>query len=140
MFRVHQNTRLTSLIVAILLMVSSSGFTAVLHSCLMAERSCCDQSMMLHMPLDRGTHSGIPGLKADLSCCAVTLAGGLNTNPIVPGNQHSAPQHLDVLSLLPIAECSCTQDVCSRLTFLASTVSASPPSVEKYVLNATFLI
>jgi hypothetical protein len=140
MFYLHRHTRLTAWIVALLLSVSSSGFTTVLHSCLMAERSCCNPSMMTHMPIDRRAGTGNQVLESSMSCCATAVAGGLNSNPIVTGHQSPAHQHLDLLALLPIAEGSGAHYVCSHHILLARSAAASPHPVEKYVLNASFLI
>ncbi len=142
MFNLQRNRRFAAAIVAILLTLSSSGFTAVLHSCLMAERVCCDQpmSMMARMPAEDGAFPGSPVLQSDMSCCSVTVAGGLNTNPIVAGNQLPAPPHLDLIALLPSSALSVTQLALTHPALFSSSAVVSPPSVEKYVLNATFLI
>jgi len=142
MFGTDQHTRLTAIIAALLLALSSSGFTAVLHSCLMAEKSCCGLplNMMAGTPLNDAEGAADPTLTSNMSCCAVTVAGGLNTNPIVSGTQQTTPQHLDLISLLPPSVLSGAQDIHSHPIHFASSAAASPPSVEKYVLNASFLI
>lgn len=140
MFYLHQHTRFTAAIVALLLTLSSSGFTAVLRSCLMAERRCCDVSMMAHMPGDDAAVPGKPALMNNMSCCAVTVAGGLNANPIVAGNQQIVLHHLDVLALLPPTTCIDAEHVLTHSLLLSFSSATSPPPVEKYVLNAAFLI
>ncbi len=122
MFRTLQHNRLTAIIAGLLLALSSSGFTAVLHSCLMAEQSCCDQplNMMAGMPLDDEEGSANQALTANMSCCAVTVAGGLNTNPIVSGNQQTAQQHLDLILLLPPTVLSGAQQIHPILSTLLS--------------------
>lgn len=137
----HRHTRIIAAVAAFLLALSSSGFTAVLHSCLMAERSCCDASMMTHMSGDEGaTQAGNPVLKNVMSCCAVTFAGGLNANPIVTGNQYSSLHHLDQVALLPPSVLTGAQQISSHPVSASFLAAASPPSVEKYLLNASFLI
>jgi hypothetical protein len=140
MFSSDRHTRFIATVAAFLLILSSSGFTTVLHSCLMAERSCCNASMMAHMNGDEGAVPGKPVLKNNMSCCAVTVAGGLNTNPIVTHDQHHGVQHLDLIVLLSPRTSSDEQQVLTHSTFFSSSTATSPPSVEKYVLNATFLI
>jgi len=140
MVRFHEHRNLTAAVVAVLLALSSSGFTTVLHSCLMAERSCCDASMMANMSGDEQTILGKPVLRNDMSCCAITVAGGLNTNPIVAGNQQPPQQHLDLIALLPPSAVSGEQHVPTHPTFFSSSTAPSPPSVEKYLLNSSFLI
>lgn len=132
--------RLTTAIVAFLMVLSSSGFTVVLHSCLMAERSCCSASMTGHMAGDEGAIPGKPELKNDMSCCSTTVAGGVNSNPIVTGTLQPALAHLDLVALLPPMVSSGGQCIASHSTFFLSSTAASPPSVEKYVLNSSFLI
>jgi hypothetical protein len=141
MFNLHRHRGFFAAIVAFLLALSSSGFTAVLHSCLMAqEKSCCDVSLMREMASDEGVIPGTPVLKNNMSCCTITVAGGLNTNPIVIGDQAAPLQHLEVLALIPPVEFSGAQHILTHSTLVSASVAASPPSVEKYVLNSTFLI
>ena len=142
MLKHPQHQRYAALIVAFLMTLSCSGFTTVLHSCLMKNRGCCETSMGL-MHRMTGGEPASPGnliLKSNMSCCATTVAGGLNTNPIVSGTQHSIPQHLSLLALLPADELSCAQSFSTSQILSSCPLAASPPSVEKYVLNAAFLI
>jgi hypothetical protein len=134
--------RSVAIIASLLLALSSSGFTLILHSCLMAGQSCCDRpmSMMSHMPWENAGSPEAPVLKSNMACCAVTVAGGLNVNPIVAGSQYPAPQHLDLIALLPPSIASGAQQVPAFSACSLSLGASFPPSVEKYVLNASFLI
>lgn len=97
-------------------------------------------AMMTRMDGDENGVPGKPVLKNNMSCCAVTVAGGLNTNPIVAGNTQPAPLHLELIALLPVSSSSGEQELPTHSTFYSFSGAVSPPSVEKYVLNATFLI
>jgi hypothetical protein len=125
-------------ILVVLLLAANSGFTLALHSCLMSQMACCADSM----PSDRD-HATDPALAAPAAqCCAVTVAGGVNTNPIATERFQSTDlQKYGGVALVPaVAALAPVQaPASSRFSSLASG-RAAPPSVEKYLLNSTFLI
>jgi hypothetical protein len=120
--------------------VANSGFTLVLHSC-MNEMSCCDGSMAASTRGHAGTGAATLA-RPGAPCCAVTVAGGVSSNPIVtdrttdkvpqksavPGESARQPSGAGLISRAS-----------SRIPSHA-TPRVEPPSVEKYVLNASLLI
>jgi hypothetical protein len=141
MLNLQQYPRRTALIVAILLALSSSGFTSALRSCLMPDHACCSaMGTMAHMPGDEGAIPGILALKSPTSCCSVTVAGGLNTNPIIAGTQQPSFHHLDLLAPVHSAAPCGAQPTLAHLGFSSFEATASPPLVERYLLDCTFLI
>lgn len=129
-------------LLVLLLLVANSGFTVALHSCLMSERGCCE-SMPMEMPAPQPANG--PGLHlvgVDGNCCQVTVAGGLNANPVV--NEH--PSSLTVQKLVALGEMPEVSVVAignnsAFSRFLSSSSErVAPLPVEKYVLNSVFLI
>ncbi len=140
MFISRRHIRAIGRTLALFLLVANSGFTLVLHSC-MIEMSCCDGSMATSTLGHAGTGAATlarPGAQ----CCAVTVAGGVSSNPIVtdrttstvtqkpcvPGESAHQPSGAGLISRAS-----------SRFPSHA-THRVEPPSVEKYVLNASLLI
>jgi hypothetical protein len=136
-----KNRRIIALLTVIMLSLSATGFTAILHSCLMAEMDCCDEPMAMMMRDFHDPASDAPALKVKSDCCSVTVAGGLNDSPIVAGNQKSDSHQTDVLMILPLAVISGNSQLSSHTILAFSSSGIVPlPSVEKYILNAAFLI
>ncbi len=129
-------------LLALLLLVASSGFTMALHSCLMAEHGCCTTSPM-EMPAHH--HAGGSAIHLERvggKCCEVRIAGGLNANPAVSEHAPSlVPQKLVIHTQLPgnLIEAN-TGNFTSSLVLFSTSRFVSPPPVEKYVLDAAFLI
>ena len=130
-------------ILAVLLLLANSGFTMVLHSCLMGSSRCAE------LPMGMGMHgkaqsqsSGMELATLSVPCCAVTVAGGINDKPVTTertaetGIQKSAP-----VAEMPLLHDPGEPgpDASSRfLSYAAERVAPHP--VEKYILNAAFLI
>ncbi len=133
--------KIGGIIAAVLLLAVSSGFTVVLHSCLMETMQCCetmstDGSMDAAMPTQ-----GSRVAQAGSSCCTSTVIGGLNSFTALLEKQ-TKTDHLKVAIVLLHTDPS---DQFSLLTspvrhFVHSAHGASPPSVEKYILHAALLI
>ena len=79
-----------------------------------------------------------PTVKSDYVCHMNTLVGGLKTKE---GLLEKAPSHNDHVGafIIPANNASIAATTTSFAS-LSYAVSISPPSVEKYVLNATLLI
>ena len=130
-------------VTAFLFLVASSGFTTLLHICTMEAAECCD-------PSGASDHHGCPSEPIDqpISGSSIQNVDDCHINSVVGGlaslqallEKDIKTQNSDILSVListfvPVAPISNT----SSLTYPYSQ-SVSPPSVEKYVLNETFLI
>lgn len=88
-------------------------------------------------PSDASTLS----FRADFQCHANTLVGGIMANPAVVEKENKYQQTklsivVDVISF----DCFQTSSLNLSSLYGQTTANVSPPSVEKYVLNASFLI
>jgi hypothetical protein len=102
---------------------------------------CC-QDMSGDMNADCSNPSllpGVPTLRSDMSCTTTTLVGGLTTNPGVVDNSRPI-QKIPVITMLPSVCFSCVQTLTNTVPIAPFAESISPPSVEKHILNASFLI
>ncbi len=130
--------------VSLLIMVlGSSGLTAVVRICTMEAMSCC-AGPMNDAPggCDRTAGTNSVAFVQPLTPCIISsMIGGFTTNPAVVEKQHRSDvaPHMNVL---PVGENLVLQQ-CDN-SFLSSrpnpSQGASPPAVEKYVLTSTFLI
>ena len=79
-------------------------------------------------------------VKGQFDCLVNTVAGGLNDNPTVVEKQ-IRPQSLNT-AFVVIALCHAVgvPDIYNSISVTLHSRDVSPPSVEKYVLNGTFLI
>jgi hypothetical protein len=135
-------------VVTLLFFVANTGFTAVVDycsndgaaSCAMescAENRDCDAKCDQTLPFEAELASQVPG-----DCDNVAVAGGLNSTPMVLETILGAQtSKIDVLS------CVSPQSVVLPGALRIIVFSSSSPSgvalqhtVEKYILNASFLI
>jgi hypothetical protein len=129
----------------LLFFVANTGFTVVFSRCTMKEMDCCaasdeqmsdDCSMM-----DPPQPSSEPSVRAFNDCISVIVVGGLKTDPtVVEMESHARVIKLDLVA--PYAPELALSTVSLQFQPISSTASqnVSPPAVEKYVLNSTFLI
>ena len=130
-------------ILFVLLLVANSGFTMVLHTCLMPEMSCCEPSERNVTGGDGCDHARAVAFAAmPFLCCQLEIVGGVDSNPISTDRPNdSGVQKLIVVATIlhsPIA-------AYTALSLSSTCVSlfserAGPNPVDRYILNATFLI
>jgi len=130
------------LISAAFVFLASSGATIVVRQCSMDTASCCNTASCdnddacdqpVALPSD---HS----IKAEYSCRTTTLVGGLAIQQAVVEQPHKSLLIMAVLGLVVPPDCRLSAQPPRSSSALLLADAASPPSVEKYVLNASFLI
>ena len=136
----YSNTA-SRIIVALLLLVMSSGFTAVHHACLMEQKQCCD-AMPAGGPMGGAMPFQGPSVSnADSPCCKSEISGGLTgftalfekSNKAESQKFTVSPPHIDFAAWVALPN--------AGVRFLPQSAQAgSPPSVEKYVLFSSLLI
>lgn len=131
-------------IVAFLFFVTSSGFTTMLHICSMQASECCDPSGASDhhaCPNEEEKPAPVAGesIQGVDDCHVNTVVGGLSAiqallekDSKVQNDSNHAPLVSTFVSLVPSTSTS--------VVSYSSTENVTPPSVEKYVLNETFLI
>ena len=128
---------------ALLVFFASSGATAVLHTCTLPKMDCC-------APASSGNCDGCnesavpvsaPLLQADFTCHTNTFVGGVALKLALVEKENKSQQNkASVVFVLPSSfGFSNTVQAPSRYLFTLA-ASHPPSSVEKYVLNASFLI
>lgn len=124
-------------------LVATSGFTAILHICAMEASEYCDTSGASDH--DACTNEQLPLPVADTSIHNVDYC---HINAVVGGfaivqalvEKDSKTKNVEVLSLHTSTFVSPAPGYTPSCFNYSYSESVSPPSVEKYVLNATFLI
>lgn len=137
---------LSGRILAILFILANSGFTAVLRQCTMkseAPMECCSGSKESDEATCDGTQNqaGLRVIESQFSCHTTTLVGGIaSTSALLQkesarqstmGNELCAQHQQHTTSTSAV-------DHSTNPAYFAATLS--PPSVEKCVLNSSFLI
>jgi|GEM_PF-1630514 len=141
----------------VLFFLANSGFTVVLYRCTMTKcamtgsvlgMECCSKARMDCCTAGSCEEVAVPqvavadAVTMDRPCETATVAGGYQTDPTVVEKQVNGRQLLTV-DLLPTSafETGIGPRVDLPAFHFTSTASnVSPPSVETYVLNASFLI
>jgi hypothetical protein len=120
---------------AVLFLVSFSGFSTVLHSCLMGGSACCE-SMNGASSDTRAT-----ALSRSMNgCCSVKIAGGLNTNPVISEKQVKDESADIAFALLPQSAWYNALAEAGAHSPIASSLDTSPPTLERYVLTSAYLL
>jgi len=138
-----------------LFFLANSGFTIVLYHCTMTQCAMTDaiSGMACCVGMNccnAGSFDDAAGPQATVAhavtlkqlCQTTTVVGGFHAEPTVVEKQFNGRQIMDV-DLLPtsVFETAIGPRLDLRAFHLASAASnVSPPSVETYVLNASFLI
>jgi hypothetical protein len=130
----------TGRILVLLILMANAGFTLALHSCLMSGKPCCGSPMPVRHAQDHP--AGMHIVSPPIECCLVTIAGGMNTSPMVSERSPApSPQKFMAVANLPALSMAAARGPLDGLHLLSDvTLRVGPPPVEKYVLNATFLI
>ena len=129
----------------LLFFVASSGFTLVLSHCTMESTDCCKKTIgdMPHecSMMDPPQASSGPAVTMDGNCHSLTVAGGLATDPtVVEKESLTRVVKLDVHAGFTLVPMISVVAFSSQPSLSAVAQYASPPPVEAYVLNSTFLI
>ncbi|MBM2840069.1 MAG: hypothetical protein HW412_597 [Bacteroidetes bacterium] len=138
----HKNIRLMRIFLAVLVLAASSGATAVLHRCQMEAASCCSPNQNAN---DDGCDQPIASptghsFRADFTCHIDVVVGGVALKQALLEKENRPESNIAVIpNIVSLGSCSLVQaDGPSHTLFLAHAIS--PPSVDRYVLNASFLI
>jgi len=126
---------------AALVFFASSGATAVIRQCTMASASCCGTASCDDdaYPQPVAPPSG-QSIRAEFTCQVTTLIGGLAIRQGVVEQAHKPLLH-KILAVSVVAHnCALTTHSHRSSSPQLFADAASPPPVEKYVLNASFLI
>lgn len=123
--------------------LASSGLATVLHNCTMVAATCCDAPAEInHMDCEeRLPVNSDLSIQSNAVCHINTVVGGVTTNPAVldkDGKSQLKNPVAFVFAFTPSLEASIQISTFTSLGLTAPTVFL--PSVEKYVLNASFLI
>lgn len=127
---------------ALLSFVASSGFTTILHNCTMEVPTCCEvPTQNRHEQCDVSVPPEV-SIRSDLICHTNTVVGGLKpTAAVLEKESKSESKKLDAPLVLTVSNFSSTDQVNSSTSrFFSFADIVFFPSVEKYVLNASFLI
>jgi hypothetical protein len=130
-------------VVAFLFFVASSGFTTILHICTMEAMECCDTSGASDHDACANAESPSPVAGASIQnvddCHMNVVVGGLAANQAML-EKESKVQNVSVLDLFVSTFVSLALNTNTSSFNYSYSESVSPPSVEKCVLNETFLI
>ena len=135
---------LVGALAALVVLLASSGFTVVLHSCLMGSMASCalapssDHMAMASVPADHGSM----GARFEGSpCCSTRVVGGVKTAPAVSQKvQDVEHQTYIIVSADRLCALSSSEPSTQPIQTLSGVEAVPLSSVEKCVLNATFLI
>lgn len=136
----HKNIRLIRILLAVLVLTASSGATAVLNRCLMEEASCC-------CPNETSNHDGcgVPNalpsghvFKSDFTCYTSVVVGGVALKQALLEKENRQESGKAVTFISPRSSGLLQSDTPSHTLIVSQSIS--PPSVDRYVLNASFLI
>lgn len=128
---------------AIVSFLVGSGVATIVHNCTMENAICCEAPREInHKDCDGGLPANPePSFQSNSVCHTNNVIGGVTTNPaVLEKNGTSEVKKLD-LAVIHTGHSVAVSDQLqvSRIAFSLS-ASVFHPSVEKYVLNATFLI
>lgn len=136
------NSHIT-VVIALLVLLGSSGLTTLIRTCTMGDMSCC--AGLSSVSKDDCDASALPALgvvlKADLSCSTTKLVGGLAINLALVEKENKLQMHATGFNSIaaPSFNVETTHSKPSHHHF-AFNVPHAPPSVDRYVLNGSFLI
>ncbi len=136
-------SRFTRAVFAFLVLSASSGVATLVRTCTMRGMDCCATAAHSNQCACNDSPSLMRGIavRADLACHTTKVLGGLTINAALVEKENKTRQHnasVDFVIPSPF-DLSSTYLSFSHLRF-ALAVPHSPPAVEKYILNASFLI
>lgn len=123
--------------------LASSGFTTIVHNCTMEVPVCCEAPKETN---HKDCGESVPAnkelaVRSNALCHTNTVVGGVTTNPAVL--EKDAKSDVKKLQIAQSILTTSGADFNQPRTPLSSFFSATPvflPSVEKYILNSSFLI
>lgn len=130
--------------VVLLFFLGNSGFTSIVHLCSMKAAECCDTNIPGDDNMCQETPVAAPQgehVQSMLECHTNAVVGGLvDVQALVEKDSGSKTPSLVVHPVLIPLQLAAS--LCQAASWFSSTYTSnvSPPSVEKYVLNSTFLI
>jgi hypothetical protein len=128
---------------AMLFFIASSGFTMVLHSCLMESGECCESMEDGgSVQLPAGQSAAKPHfVQTGASCCHNIIVGGLNHTSATLENQSSSTYHKSTIAIIsPDVPAGQIQSVHPTFLALQQISSHVPPATGLYLSNAALLI
>ncbi len=141
LFKKHM--ALIAKLVLVVTITASSGLAAVIHNCTMERMDCCGDSPNAghnncHLP-------GVPStgltIGSDVACHVNEIVGGLAIKSgEVEKDKRSVPTRTAFVTIITSLYDSLRHTSGSSHALLSLAAALSPPSVEKCVLNASFLI
>lgn len=139
----HRNILTIGRLFVLLFFLANSGFTVILYHCTMTDEmcdmSCCAETCQ---DMEEGCGPATDAIGVGQPCQTTTVVGGYQTEPTVLEKEYTGRQIIKYDLLLPsVFETAIADRVDLPAFHIVSAASnVSPPSVETYVLNATFLI
>lgn len=139
----HKNIKLIRVLLAVLVLIASSGATAVLHRCQMeGAASCCSPNRNANsdgcdQPFASPTgHS----FKSDFTCHIDVVVGGIALKQALLEKENKPELSIAAIpNVVSVGSSSLLQaDSPSHIYFVAQAIS--PPSVDRYALIGSFLI
>jgi hypothetical protein len=130
------------LALAVVLIAASSGFTVVLHSCLMADMACCGTMAAGGAMQHAAGHSTSDAalVKDASSCCENTIVGGLSPTTATLESQPTSIHHKSALAVVsPELQAGQARASLSFIT-LRQFRPPDPPATGLYLSNAALLI
>ncbi len=140
---ISKHILLVSRTLALATFLASSGFTTILHNCTMEVTACCEAPREVN---HKDCGGSVPAntelfIQSDAVCHINTVVGGITTNPAVLEKDGKSD-----IKKFQIAESILTTSIAgfnhlrSQFNSFSFDTAVFLPSVEKYVLNASFLI
>ncbi len=143
MLFLFKHTKLIRVTFPLLIFLASAGVTTLMDTCFAEEMDCCASVPNSKNDSCDGPANLASGIlfKADFTCHASKVLGGLAIKLGLVEKENKTQRYAIAVALIIPSSCelSDTHQNSSQYQF-AFAVPHPPPSVEKHVLNATFLI
>ncbi|TSA24386.1 hypothetical protein D4R75_01530 [bacterium] len=138
----YKNIKLIRIVLAVLVLTASSGATTVLHRCQMQAASCCSPNRNTNddgcdQPMASPTGQSF---KSDFTCHIDVVVGGIALKQALLEKENKPELSIAAIpNVVSVGSSSLLQaDSPSHTYFVVHVIS--PPSVDRYVLNGSFLI
>lgn len=123
--------------------LASSGFTTIVHNCTMEVPVCCEVPKEIEhkdcgesLPANTGL-----AVRSDAACHTNTVVGGVTTNPaVLEKDAKSGVKKLEIAESIVTTSVANFNQLRTPLSSFSNDTPVFLPSVEKYILNASFLI
>ncbi len=140
---ISKHILLVSRTLALVTFLASSGFTTILHNCTMEVTTCCEAPREVN---HKDCGGSVPAntelfIQSDAFCHTNTVVGGVTTNPaVLEKDGKSDVKKLQKAESILTTSATAFNQLRSPFNSFSSGTPVFLPSVEKYVLNASFLI